>query len=71
MPDLVREVLGGPTKPGPYDITKAQPLYRSDGNINHLCGTCRFPLAKNMNPGQIKNLSIICPICGSQNGFPP
>lgn len=46
------------------------PFIRSDGPANLLCGNCSLTLVKGVDAGQITNLVLKCPQCGSFNDIP-
>jgi hypothetical protein len=54
-----------PTNPG------AIPLFTGTGPESLLCGRCDAVLAKNMHPGQLRDLFIVCPHCGGMNDVNP
>lgn len=43
------------------------PFLKGDGPIDLLCGKCLHTLAESLHPGQIQNLVLLCPTCGSHN----
>ena len=43
------------------------PFFKGSGGIDLHCGKCLAPVAEGMGPGQIKNLILLCPHCGTHN----
>ena len=66
------EVTKGPTKPGSYrQLRKRTPSpYQGEGDTDYLCGTCGFAVCKNIDYGQVSEMTLVCPICGSHNATP-
>ena len=42
-------------------------VIKDGGNDNYICGACGNVICQNVNRGQIINLVIACPNCGSYN----
>jgi hypothetical protein len=44
-----------------------EPLVRGRGDIDYVCAGCDRVIAKNIKPGEIKNLVFECSGCGTEN----
>lgn len=42
-------------------------VIKGEGNDNYICGACGNVICQNVNRGQIIDLVIACPNCGSYN----
>ena len=51
-------------------MTQTLPVFQGVGRINQLCGNCKAKLTYKMNPKQINNIVIRCPICKFYNEIP-
>lgn len=49
--------------------TRARGRWRCEGKapLIWLCGGCREPILKGMEPGQVENLVFLCNGCGTYN----
>jgi hypothetical protein len=43
------------------------PYVAGEGNIDYVCGNCNHVLQKSVNVGQLNNVVLFCPPCGSYN----
>jgi len=50
-----------------FVVTRLRPYFRGEGELNLLCGGCRFPLAEGIDASQIPDSVLRCPSCGDYN----
>jgi len=72
MPTVVLTASAVPPEGGERQRARAAgPLFRGNGDIDYLCGSCRFVIASAMGSTQrVPFDSAVCPACGATNAFP-
>lgn len=43
------------------------PIIKGSADTNYQCGTCHATLVQGVTQGQIRNMVLLCPKCGSYN----
>lgn len=62
-----------PVIPKPAEGTRvvlegdAKPLAKGTGPLNYLCGNCGETLLEGIEKGEVTNIVLRCPYCGSYN----
>lgn len=46
------------------------PAFRGEGDVNYICAGCDAVIAENMLRGQISDMNVKCPRCGTTSAFP-
>ena len=77
MPTIELKVISAPaadrgvSEASPQTAQGAGPLFRGNGDVDYLCGSCGFVVASGMSPEQrVPFGSSTCPACGATNEFP-
>lgn len=47
------------------------PAFKSEGDVDLLCGGCEIVLAESMRDDQLQSMFIRCPECGAMNDVNP
>jgi len=50
--------------------SNVSPAFKSEGNVDYICGNCGALIAEKVRRGQIRNIVVLCPKCGHYNEFP-
>ncbi len=49
--------------------SKVSPVFKGEGDVNYICGSCGAILVEKIRRGQIGNIVVHCPKCGQYNEF--
>ncbi|MGE5270779.1 MAG: hypothetical protein ACM3JG_14025 [Thiohalocapsa sp.] len=71
MTSIVLKATAAPERTDRPPPRSAGPLFRGNGDIDYLCGSCGFVIAAAMGPRQhVPFDSTVCPACSATNEFP-